>query len=434
MPSLPNSPKKVYPPEIRAISFDADGCLFHEDYIYSLEKDVIAANIALLTQITNENDNFNKTITFVGSNRQSWAVDLTNHGPKGSCFPAIKKISEHLGAEFDTFLLADIYGGLTAGTSYDRAMEGIDKIAKGEHKDLDFNNVGSVYFHIMMNQKGHAEWAFDETKATILYAQMHKIAQLYKTKNIVFEFYDDRGKGHRRGDKDILEHLHAFFSTYPELIPINVTLRLKHYAGGDVSPFETIEGQGSIDLNFCQTVKDMAAIAKPHAGLGKPLSTAHHVEPHALINRIEIPAAKIQYGIMFSEELKEIQNKAKSLRSRGYCKAADTADKLYEDLTQYLNDYQLNKITSDEFKENCNYEINVSARPVLEVHRDWKEFFLHLALFIASAGIGYIIGITYNKIAHGRFQPIFFKTDSVARLDIMGEVVNGIGCENQGPC
>ncbi len=44
---------------------------------------------------------------------------------------------------------------------------------------------------------GHSDWLFDETKATIIYAQMHKIANENPNEEIVFDFYDDRGNGEK---------------------------------------------------------------------------------------------------------------------------------------------------------------------------------------------------------------------------------------------
>ena len=427
---MANPPKK-FPspkPEIHALSFDADGCIFHESYINGTEKDVIASNLVFLTNIKKENRHYKKTYTLTGSNRQSWAIDLTNREQKGSCFPAIKKISEHLSAEFDTLLLADIYGNLPAGSSYELIMK---ELSETDEKDdaAAFYNPTMAYFAARARQKPgetyqkHAEWAFDETKATILYAQMHKIAHRHMTENIVFDFYDDKGNGHRGKNPDILEHLRTFFSKYPELIPINVTLRLYHYAGDAASLFATIKGQGPIDTNYSQTVRDMAEIAKPHAKHNGVLFTAFHVEPGSLKSRHEIPAIKIEYGVKFNEHLKKIQNKATALRTRGHIIAATTADTLYNDLTQHLNDYHVNNTDSKEFQSRCNNAIN-NSRPILEKHRGFKEILGNIALFIASAGIGYIIGITYNKLAYGHFLPTFFKTNSAHHLDTMKNVVD----------
>ncbi|WP_131777838.1 hypothetical protein [Legionella fairfieldensis] len=133
---------------IRVLSFDFDGCLFNIDYLYSEEKDVIKSNEDFLTRIKQENLAFTKTYTLVGSNRQSKNSDMVNFLHRGSCFPAIKRISNFLGTTFDPFLLADVFGNLPSGTSYARAM------AK--------------------NYREHKEWMFDETKVTIMYAQMHK--------------------------------------------------------------------------------------------------------------------------------------------------------------------------------------------------------------------------------------------------------------------
>lgn len=107
---------------IRVPSFDFDGCLFHLDYIHREKGGVIEANEAFLNQIKDENSGFDSVVVFVGSNRQSWDIDLANFMGRGSCFPAVRDISAHLGATLDPFLLADIYGDLADGDSYRKAI------------------------------------------------------------------------------------------------------------------------------------------------------------------------------------------------------------------------------------------------------------------------------------------------------------------------
>ncbi|MGL5743059.1 MAG: hypothetical protein ACRCXC_11260 [Legionella sp.] len=147
---------------ISVLSFDFDGSLFHNKYVHSSAKDVIAANATFLNAIKEENYLYRKTIALVGSNRQSKRSDDANtykfdrrHGllTIGSCFPAIQKVAEYLNAELDPFLLADLYGNLPYGTSFKRALEAL----KDPNVEIE-----------------HAQWLFDETKATVLYAQMQK--------------------------------------------------------------------------------------------------------------------------------------------------------------------------------------------------------------------------------------------------------------------
>jgi hypothetical protein len=210
---------------IRYLSFDFDGCLFNSSYIYSVEKDLIKSNFGLLNSIKNMSGNYTKNVVVIGSSRQSYSIDIINSPDKGSCFPALNILSQFLQAEKDDFLLADIYGDLDDGTSYARA---IDDSYTGEH----------------------ANWHFDDTKVSVLYAQMQRAAFAYSSDTIVFEFYDDRS--------DIIVSLGEFYQEYKELIPANITLNINSYNGGLSEIVSSIQGTGLFDKNYRQTVKDMA--------------------------------------------------------------------------------------------------------------------------------------------------------------------------------
>lgn len=245
---------------IRVLSFDYDGSLFHSDFIKS--ENVIINNKEFLDGIKRDNTDIDRIILLSGSNRQSFLIEFFNMKgiPELSSFSAAKEIEHYLApATLDTFLLADIYGDLEDGASYARAM---DKEYKGEHSD----------------------WLFDDTKVTVLYAQMHKIAMENPYEDIVFDFYDDR--------QDILNELAHFFAKYVELVPGNITLRLNKYAGKEVTPIKNIEGQGFVDTNFKQTVKDMTSLTiEKHPecdGINKPLRTSKVVTPELLLNRVAL--------------------------------------------------------------------------------------------------------------------------------------------------
>ncbi|QEY52381.1 hypothetical protein [Legionella longbeachae] len=437
---------------IRITSFDFDGCLFHRNYANSENKDVIASNKIFLDTIKQENQNFTQTIAFIGSNRQSLNVDMANSFGKGSCFPAIKKVSDYLGCTFDPFILADIYGDLPSGTSYDRAIQFLNRTYSGDHSD----------------------WIFDETKASLIYAQMHKAALENPTEEIIFDFYDDRGFG-ARSPKDILEDLHEFFSQNPELVPPNVTLRLNHYAGGNVSQMDPIKGKTNsiIDVNYQQTVKDMAEITKQkdayRDGIMAPIFIAHHVKGNELLHRKaftqaepsvvsqpitvsddaprldtavinqehpiepvtqatdeELSLIDIEFTprmVRFYEQLEIIEKKAAELRAAGYLKAAEKAEELHKQLykgsVQYFND----RIDNEKFSILCHKAIK-AARPELETHRGWKQVFGNLALAIVGVGIGYVAAGLINLAFTGHF--LFFNTDSANKLNEMEKVVNQI--------
>lgn len=211
---------------IRAMSFDADGCVFHSHF-KSKTQNIVEHNQELLDTLTVQNKAFDKAVTYIGSNRQSYVIDFMN-GMRGtgSCYTAIDALSQSLKAEFCPLLMADIYNALPEGESYTRAVK--EGMSRQDHKD----------------------WIFDDTKATILYAQMHHIANAYHNDDIVFDFFDDK--------TETLRSLNVFFARNPELIPQNVALRLNKYVGKVQEPKFNIQGSGMIDRQYRQTVIDMA--------------------------------------------------------------------------------------------------------------------------------------------------------------------------------
>ena len=379
---------------IHVQSFDFDGCLFNSEYITSQDKDVIQANRKFLDSIKKKNteSSYSKSIVFVGSNRQSKATDDANLWLKGSCFPAIKDVSDYLGAELDTMLLADIYGNLPDGSAFAQAL----KDPEGNEK--------------------HAEWLFDETKATILYAQMHKIAVAHPNENIVFDFYDDL-------DGVIIRALTKFYTINSQLIPQNLTLRLSHYAGEEVTLMSTINGKGFIDSNYRQTVKDMAAQASScegKDGIAKKIHTALYVKPELLGNRTPLvtqTGQKKQTGEI-PEELKRqlatLKRKAKALKKDGYQEAATTANTLHTTLCNATQKYFDGTLRQEAFAEACEKAIE-EARPELETHRGWTECLANLALVLFGV-IGLVIKGCIN-LSQNRPFLFFSRTESIKIVD-----------------
>ena len=312
---------------IRVLSFDFDGCLFNINYIMARDnKDVIKYNEVLLKTISNDHHLYSKTITLVGSNRQSKTIDLCNSPHKGSCFPAIKTISTHLKAELDSFLLADIHGDLPDGTSFDRA---IDQTYMGPHTD----------------------WWFDEHKVTILYAQMHRIATANPGEEIEFDFYDDRS--------DILLTLAEFYKAHPSLIPANVTLCLHQYAGQAPQHIHSIQGTGMIDGNYKETVKEMWAIARKGAKIPddanpaiKSIRTDRYVtETTILTQRIELQ--KIDDAPPVLEVEVEVEVEVEILDTKLVVVESSAIEFTNQVESPYKNDTALqNPDSSDDREEN----------------------------------------------------------------------------------
>ena len=230
---------------IHALSFDADNCLFHAGYNPTWKEiksgqcqQVIDKNKPLLDALKAQKSDFKETIVLVGSLRQSVEIDQynANEHTTESIFTAIQTVAQYLGATLDKFLLTDVEANVAPGTSFDHA---INHPSKKQNTCID-----------------------DQAKVALLYAQIHKLANQHPNENILFDFYDDRGLDSWGNGDDILEHLHAYFKQYPELLPSNVTLRLNHYEGEQATPYTDIKGTGFTDTNYQKTTQTIAAITR----------------------------------------------------------------------------------------------------------------------------------------------------------------------------
>ena len=229
---------------VRVLSFDFDGCLFHSGYLHSTEKHVILHNLKFLKTIREQNKDFEQVFLFIGSNRQSLSTDVFNSKVSGSCFLAIQQIANHLSDEeqsivFDPFLLTDVYNHLESGTAYYRAV--------------DYLRSAAPRLTQIKLKRETPGWVFDDSKVTILYAQIHKAATAHPDKPIVFDFYDNR--------IDILTDLKIFFEAHPDLIPLNVSLELHQYEGHSITHFAKISGIGLIDIDYSSTVLEISRLA-----------------------------------------------------------------------------------------------------------------------------------------------------------------------------
>lgn len=236
--------------QINIRSIDFDGCLYNQQYQQSKDSNrLISSNEAFITKMIAEiqRARFDECIFMVGSNRQSFEVDALNSFMRrtDSCFSGLMNLHMEIcqrlrqtsiytrtAIKLDPYLLADTYGRLQAGESFGKAVK----------KKL------------LENMDGHESWLFDDSKLTILYAQMHKVASEHPDADIIFDFYEDR--------QSILEGLRDFFQNNQDLLPNNITLNLHEYCGNDVSNMAEIKGlDGVIDANYSQNIFKMIACA-----------------------------------------------------------------------------------------------------------------------------------------------------------------------------
>lgn len=425
---------------IRALSFDFDGCLFNRHYFKT--RNLLQANQAFLDQIKQENKKFTKVYTFVGSSRQSERVDRVNRSKRGSCFPAVQVISQHLGATSNQLLLADIYDDLPIGTSFARA---IDANYRGDHGD----------------------WVFDETKATIIYAQLHHIAHQHSHEPIIMDFYDDRGLNKKRKEDDILEYLRNFYQKFPDLIPANVKLRLHYYAGNETVRMTEIQGTGFIDSRYRETVKEMARQVWSEDSPNK-VDVARFLKVNELTSRKPLrvdspsispmsvgtplePDDSIPMSVMKSAELKAalegIKRKADELNHKAeffyyqtrhenkqddryysYKEAAKAAHVLHKTLEVASH----NAVDQSTFKATADQAIAAARQSALKDHRSHMKEILGYAglavlavLSVLTAGIFYAIAGGVNYAVNRQFLfSTTIKTDSINQVDKLADVVD----------
>lgn len=215
--------------KINIRSFDMDGCIFNTKYLsLHSQNRLIEANEKLIEGISREiqQEQYDIVYCMLGSNRQSLRIEKINQR-NGNSFGALFALCEELQkrvtpikCHVDKYLLADTYG----------------KVANGENCSKALKNSQSYQF---------ADWLFDDSKLTIVYAQIHKIASENPSAEITYDFYDDRYL-----NKDILKGLADFFTANPDLVPHNLRIRFHHYAGADVTQVAEIAGKGKIDKNY----------------------------------------------------------------------------------------------------------------------------------------------------------------------------------------
>ncbi len=211
-----------------------------------LREAVITKNINLANALQQKivDEEYTDAVLIIGSNRQDLATERDNSLTKGRCFPAIEAFQRHLNTlskkikfTLDKFLLGD------------RTKKQAGKTFKA----------GSRRAGITSQQANAAECYYgDESKVTLLYAQMHRMASLHPGAEITFDFYDDK--------LNILQGLVNYFQDHPSLLPPRMKLRLFNYTGGEIAQIGAInasdpEKQRYIDRNYMQTIDKMIACA-----------------------------------------------------------------------------------------------------------------------------------------------------------------------------
>ena len=243
------------------LSFDFDGFWYDQKVPIDVRKDpqrllTNEANEQRLKQIQDrllKKNNNAQVVVFAGSNRGGVYPDLVNalEKRKKTCsyFPLIRLIARQLNAELSGLLLQDIFFGSSLGASLDKAGEKtIEEWAQYYSEQLP--KQGKKTLDGIMTSKFNA--SIHRFKIDMIYAQVHHAASLSNDADSnEFHFFDD--------NLEILQQIHAFYSSHCDLLPSNFCLML--YQGTPANPENlanptfTIQGNGDKDKDYVNTVR-----------------------------------------------------------------------------------------------------------------------------------------------------------------------------------
>lgn len=241
--------------KIRVLAVDVDGCFMGASFARDKDRNIVTANEDIINKILGKTK-YKKTILNLASNRQSIAMDYQNSIQEhvGSAFPQMAILANRLGAEFDPFILADLFNDHPDGHSI--------RLAQSYYEDD-----GKTYKpDVLLKDKSLPGWIEDVSKISIVYAQMQRAAINHPDDEISYTFIDDR--------EDIRDSVYQFFAKNKDLIPANVKLKIRGYEG-PVKPdgnavesliiknFPSLQGTqraNSVDHDYRNTVKMMTAV------------------------------------------------------------------------------------------------------------------------------------------------------------------------------
>jgi hypothetical protein len=269
---------------MKAIAIDFDKCVYTESYTNRMTKErsndlemswgdflelqneiLISENVNLFNHLSNEAKDIDypdKIQLLLASARQSFMSDTINmiHGRdiNGSAFQGLlmfrnrmeyemhKLNKKNMSIEINYLLLADLYADLEHGKSFRLALSQMHN----ESRNWKSNCIELLPKN---NFNGHANWIFDDSKITIVYAHIQMLAFENPMTNITYDFYDDR--------MDILENIHDFFVKNLDLIPLGLTISLNQYCGGDIRKIALLIGNGRIDQTYDKSIKKLVELS-----------------------------------------------------------------------------------------------------------------------------------------------------------------------------
>ena len=303
-------------------SIDFDGCL--DSACQSAKYKAFLENLSQEAQKSlQENAKNPPTVEIlIGSQRQSPAEEIRMiTGHSHPCAGYYKRFKEDLQITlrkrkktkaieviFNPFLLGDLFYNFSHGTSFTQ-LEQLQKDYIGNPSTIE----GTEHF-------------IDHSKLLLIYAQIHYIANKYKTEEIRYGFYDDK-------EKEILSNLDNFFKKNPCWIPSNIELFLYRYAKNDLKPepISKIKGVGEINNNYSRTIKDLLVYNGICSRLiySNKYKKEYHISPKkvlpalsALKDSSHSTALKLlqntHRGILNKRVLFEVENTSRQIENQNY--------------------------------------------------------------------------------------------------------------------
>lgn len=394
---------------IQVFSLDFDGCLSNTRFCHDEKIDILANNEKLFRTLSDYVEQFPNSVLMIGSSRQSILLDYLSQSNNRlfiRCFPFYLQVANILKIKFDPLLLSDLYSELIPGMTFHKSMQ----------LDYPFEQRADYAGNVFLIQKFYREISnynmdclLDESKFCLLYAQIHKIAQDYPGKKIIFRFFDDQSK--------LLNDLRKLFSANLNLIPKHVHLEFHCYNGHEPRLHFDLTGTGIIDLNYQKTINSiMQVICENPQKVSNVIKEYNftHLPPRQEFSIQNNPEYKksVQYQCLFNHFLILI-NKSEELLQREQFTAHAIALNLYKKLNLLLVNCFENKLSVPEFRKNSHLLIS-TARLELDKHRGWKEFLINLfAAIVMFAGMGYLLGVAVKR----DWVLFKFQTDSSIKLD-----------------
>jgi hypothetical protein len=411
---------------VLVLSIDFDGCLAHSEFSQSADCDLLKANQPFLHYLSHLCLGFDKKILFSGSSRQSSFIDFMSQKSNRQLlrsFPYYLKVAAYLGISFDALLMADVYSNFAPGTAYN--LELAMHYPFKDKDDFSKNYMQILEFQASLRCPKPPDAFCDTSKVSLLYAQMHKVAQTYPASEITFKFFDD--------DRKYLTNIHEVFKNHPNLIPSNLRLDLGHYDGEEFKDFNSVQGQGNLDEDYYQTLSDIKQSA--HLSNWENNKNLSLLFNHRLVEAIDQRLSEDSETRQGFEEQTDLINsfmvlyqKAKVLAKRQEHLAADAAFLLHRELTHSLYQYQRQEIPLDQFVQSCQNSI-AKCRPILAQHRGWKEILFNLmAAVLMFGGLGYMLAAAIKR----DLLLFKFKTDSVQKIEKIEDSLDRMKSEFEG--